>query len=65
MEVAVLKQSRVPGRRPGAAEREELLRLWGAPSHDGWKVLLFVARTAAVDERLPPPGSSLFPGKTK
>jgi len=50
----------LPGRRPGPAQRDELLRLWEAMSHDGRKMVLFVARAAAKDEGLIAPGAPML-----
>jgi hypothetical protein len=57
--------TRLPGRRPGPAEREELLALWDQMTSEGQKMVIFVARAAAKDEGLLPPGASLFPAQEK
>lgn len=51
---------RVPGRKPGPAQREELLRIWGHVDDDGRKLMLFFARTLARDQGFVPPDSPLL-----
>ena len=50
---------RIPGRRPGAAQRAEVLRVWDALDEDGRKVLLFTARQAAREKGLIDPNMPL------
>ena len=56
---AVPKPKRVPGRKPGPAQREELLRIWDHVDNDGRKLMLFFARTLARDQGLIPPSTPL------
>ena len=51
---------RVPGRKPGPAEREELLRIWGHVDDDGRKMNLFVSRQLARDQGLVPADTPLM-----
>jgi hypothetical protein len=53
------KPKRVPGRKPGAAQRDELLRIWGHVDDDGRKLMLFFARSLARDQGLVAPGTPL------
>ena len=50
----------LPGRKPGADQREELLRIWGAVDDDGRKMILFFARQLAREQRLVPPNTPLM-----
>ena len=50
---------RLPGRRPGAAQRAEVLRIWDALDEDGRKVVLFTARQAAREKGLIDPSMPL------
>ena len=50
---------RLPGRKPGPPQREELLRIWRAVDDDGRKMILFVARRLAREQRLVPASTSL------
>ena len=52
LESGQVKQ-RVPGRKPTAADRAELLRIWDALSDDGRKLLIVTARGLAKGEGLP------------
>jgi hypothetical protein len=52
--------TRVPGRKPGPAQQEELLRICKAVDDDGRKMVLFVARTIAVKQGLAAGGASLL-----
>jgi hypothetical protein len=54
------QSKRVPGRKPGLAQREELLRIWGHVDDDGRKLILFFARSLARDQRLVPPSAPLL-----
>lgn len=56
---AAPKPKRVPGRKPGPAQREELLRIWGHVDDDGRKLMLFFARTLARDQGLIPQSTPL------
>jgi hypothetical protein len=42
----------VRGRRPGRAQRDELLRIWDAVGDDGRKMLLFLGRQLAREQGL-------------
>jgi hypothetical protein len=53
------KSRRVPGRKPGPAQRDELLRIWGHVDDDGRKLILFFARSLARDQGLVSPGTPL------
>ncbi len=53
------KSKRIPGRKPGPAQREELLRIWGHVDDDGRKLMLFFARTLARDQGLISPSTPL------
>jgi hypothetical protein len=50
---------RVPGRKPGYAQRDEMLRIWDSLDDDSRKVMLFFARSVARDQRLVPPKTPL------
>jgi hypothetical protein len=54
------KSKRVPGRKPGPAQRDELLRIWGHVDDDGRKLMLFFARTLARDQGLVPSDTPLL-----
>ena len=60
MTTKVPRKERVPGRKPGPAQREEYFRIWDLVDDDGRKVMLFVARTVACDQGLVPPGTPLL-----
>lgn len=49
----------VPGRKPGPAQRDEMLRIWGQVDDDSRKLMLFFARTVARDQGLIPPSTPL------
>ena len=51
---------RVPGRKPGPDEREELLRIWGHVDDDGRKMILFFARQLAREQALVPADTPLM-----
>lgn len=53
------KSKRVPGCKPGPAQREELLRIWGHVDNDGRKLMLFFARSLARDQGLVSPSTPL------
>lgn len=57
---AAPRPKRVPGRKPGPAQREEMLRIWGHVDDDGCKLMLFFARTVARDQGLIPPSTPLL-----
>ena len=46
------KPERVPGRKPGPAQRDEMLWIWGHVDDDGRKLMLFFSRTLARDQGL-------------
>lgn len=46
------KQERIPGRKPGPAQRDELLRIWGHVDDEGRKMMLFFARQLARERGL-------------
>jgi hypothetical protein len=50
---------RIPGRKPGPAQREELLRIWGHVDDEGRKLMLFFARSLARDQGLVPSSTPL------
>ena len=52
-------RKRVPGRKPGPDQRDELLRIWGHVDDDGRKMMLFFARQVALEQGLIPPGAPL------
>ncbi|MBX6386228.1 MAG: hypothetical protein IRZ07_25200 [Microbispora sp.] len=51
---------RLPGRKPGPDQREELLRIWGHVDDDGRKLILFVARQVAREQGLVSPNTPLL-----
>lgn len=51
---------RVPGRRPGRDQREELIRIWDQVDDDGRKMMLFVARQLAREQGLVSPEAPLI-----
>lgn len=53
------KPERMPGRKPGPAQRDEYLRIWDAVDDDRRKVLIFFARGIAQDAGLVPPNTPL------
>ena len=55
----VPKPKRIPGRKPGPAQRDELLRIWGHVDDDGRKLMLFFARVLARDQGLMQPNTPL------
>jgi len=55
-----VKPKRVPGRKPGPAQRDEYLRIWDLADDDSRKVMLFFVRTVARDQGLVPPGTPLL-----
>jgi hypothetical protein len=59
-DTTALKSKRVPGRKPGSAQRDELLRIWGHVDDDGRKLMLFFARTLARDQGLVPSDAPLL-----
>lgn len=59
-DATTLKSKRVPGRKPGPAQRDELLRIWGHVDDDGRKLMLFFARTLARDQGLVSPDTPLL-----
>jgi hypothetical protein len=50
---------RVPGRKPGPAQREDYLRIWDMVGDDSRKVMLFFSRTVAREQGLVAPGTPL------
>lgn len=54
------KPKRVPGRKPGPAQREEYLRNWDMVDDDSRKVMLCFVRTVAGDQGLVSPSTSLI-----
>ena len=59
-EAALLRRKRLPSRKPGPAQREELLRIWRHVDDDGRKLMLFFARTLAREQGLVPPVTPLL-----
>lgn len=57
---AATEPKRLPGRAPGPAEREEMLRIWDAVGNDDRKMMLFFARSLARDQGLVPPNTPLM-----
>lgn len=57
--VMMPRRERVPGRKPGPAQRGECQRIWDMVDDDGRKLLLFFSRTVAREQGLVPPGTSL------
>lgn len=53
------RKERVPGRKPGAAQREEHLRIWDMVDDDSRKLLLFFSRTIAREQGLVAAGTPL------
>ena len=51
---------RVPGRKPGPAHRDEMLRIWGHVDDDGRKTMLFFARQLAREQGLVPADTPLM-----
>lgn len=58
--VRAAPRGRVPGRKPGPDQREELLRIWGHVDDDGRKMMLFFARQLAREQRLVPADTPLM-----
>lgn len=55
-----MQSRRIPGRKPGPDQREELLRIWGHVDDDGRKMLLFFARQLAREQGLVPADTPLM-----
>ena len=53
------RSKRIPGRKPGPAQREESLRIWDLVNDDSRKVLLFLVRTVVRDQGLVSPSTPL------
>ena len=53
------RQRRLPGRKPGPDQREELLRIWGHVDDNGRKMILFFARQLAKEQGLVPADAPL------
>ena len=53
------KRERVPGHKPGPAQRDEFLRIWDMVDDDGRKLMLFFSRTVAREQGLVAPGTPL------
>ncbi len=51
---------RLPGRKPGPDQRDELLRIWGHVDDDGRKMILFFSRQLARAQGLVPPDTPLI-----
>jgi len=51
---------RVPGRKPGPVQRNELLRIWGHVDDDGCKMMVFFARQLAREQGLMPADTPLM-----
>lgn len=51
---------RVPGRKPGPDEREEMFRIWDHVDDDGRKMILFLSRQVARDQGLVPADTPLM-----
>ncbi|WP_439580693.1 hypothetical protein [Elioraea sp.] len=49
-----MRSERLPGRKPGPAQREEFLRIWDAVDDNGRKMLLFIARGILREQGLVP-----------
>jgi hypothetical protein len=54
------KPKRVPGRKHGPVQREEVLRIWGHVDDDGRKIMLFFSRQRAREHGLVPPDTPLI-----
>ena len=54
------ESKRLPGRKPGPDQREELLRIWGHVDDDGRKLMLFFARQLAREQGLVPSNTPLL-----
>lgn len=46
------QDERLPGRKPGTAQRDELLRIWGHVDDEDRKMMLFFARQLARERGL-------------
>lgn len=51
---------RVPGRKPGPDERQEVLRIWDHVDDDSRKIVLFVSRQLAREHGLVPADTPLI-----
>jgi hypothetical protein len=51
---------RVPGRKPGPEQLEEVLRIWGHVDDDGRKMILHVSRQVAREQGLVPADTPLI-----
>lgn len=45
---------RVPGRKPGPDQNDEVMRIWGHVDDEGRRMILFFARQVARDQGLVP-----------
>lgn len=55
-----LDQRKLPGRKPGRDQFEELARIWDHVDDDGRKMMLFFARQLARERRLVPADTPLM-----
>ena len=53
------RSERLPGRKPGPEQCEEVLRIWKAVDDNGRKILLFIARGLAREQGLVPAATPL------
>jgi hypothetical protein len=53
------RAKRLPGRKPGSAQREEVLRIWDGIDDDGRKLILFFVRGLAREQGLVPAATPL------
>jgi hypothetical protein len=59
-EIKTTERKRVPGRKPGPDEREEVLRIWDHVDDDGRKMVLFFSRQLAREQGLVPADTPLI-----
>lgn len=60
VEVEAAVPKRVPGRKPGPDERQEVLRIWDHVDDDSRKMVLFVSRQLAREKGLVPADTPLI-----
>ncbi|RVT91400.1 hypothetical protein EOD42_22355 [Rhodovarius crocodyli] len=54
-------KKRIPGRKPGPADRAEFIRLWDEMSDDGRKQAYFFMRSLSIEEGLLAEDADRFP----
>lgn len=58
-------KKRIPGRKPGPADRAEFIRLWDEIGDDGRKQAYFFMRSLGIEEGVLEAGADRFPEGTR